>query len=345
VNAPALVTAPCFSARLVRPFVRLLRGYPQIPQEGLDELEAFDPDTRVPIATIHELLAGAEFLTGDPDLGLKAARLIAPGDYGVLEYAARSAATWRGACDALWRYMRLVNDALCYSVQEEGELAQLRLDSKVALPRASADFQSAAFYVSVAYWWPDNFQPDLEVCFLHPRPADVSEYERTFPTGRLRFEAPFNGFVFPKEYLELPVQGADPHLHAVLRKHADAMLAELPRAQSLTERARDLVVKELAGGTPTLGHVARRLALSERTLARRLDEEGTTFKALLEDSRRRLSLRYVRESELAFGEIAFLLGFSQTAAFYRAFRRWTGQTPLEWRRAPVDPSAGPRTSQ
>ena len=74
--------------------------------------------------------------------------------------------------------------------------------------------------------------------------------------------------------------------------------------------------------------------MSERSLARYLHEEGTTFSALLEDLRRRMALRYVRNSELSFSEITFLLGFSQAAAFYRAFRRWTGQTPREFRLAP-----------
>lgn len=74
--------------------------------------------------------------------------------------------------------------------------------------------------------------------------------------------------------------------------------------------------------------------MSERSLARYLQEEGTTFSALLEDLRRRMALRYVRHSELSFSEITFLLGFSQAAAFYRAFRRWTGQTPREYRLSP-----------
>jgi AraC-like DNA-binding protein len=338
VSAALDVKTPCFVIRLVRPFVRLLRNDPRIPQEGLDELAAIDPDTRVPIATIHELLAGAELLINDPDLGLKAARLIEPGDYGALEYAARSAATWRDACDALGRYMRLVNDALRFSMIEDGEVVIVRLDSTLVLPRISADFQAAAFHISGSHWWPPDLKPIYEVLFTHPRPPDIREYERTFVDGKLRFDASFSGFVFQRAYLDLPMQGADPALHAVLRKHADAMLAELPRAETLTERVRDLLTKELAGGTPTLGHIARSVAMSERTLSRRLDEEGTNFKALLDDLRRRLSLRYVHKSELAFSEIAFLLGFSQTAAFYRAFRRWTGQTPLEYRRAPIEPS-------
>jgi AraC-like DNA-binding protein len=158
-----------------------------------------------------------------------------------------------------------------------------------------------------------------------------------------RFGAPFNGFSAPARYLSMPVQGADPNLHALIRKHAEAMLAELPRAHSLTERVRALLAEQLANGAPSLGQIARHVSMSERTLARHLEDEGTTYKALLEDLRRRLARRYVRRSELPFAEIAALLGFSQAAAFHRAFRRWTGRTPLEYRRSLLDPEGAVNT--
>jgi AraC-like DNA-binding protein len=339
---PTDTSQPCFSARLILPFVRLLRREPSFPPQALEGLADVDPDARIPIAIVQELLTGALYLTSDEDLGLKAAREIVPGDYGAVEYAARSAATWGEAANAVGRYMRLINDALQFSLTCEGERAFVHLDSQVPLLRASADFQSAAFHVSAMRFWP--FQnPEFEVWFTHAAPANSLEYERTFPGARrLRFEAPFNGFTFPSEYIDLPMPGADPALHALITKHAAAMLAELPSAQNLTARVRDLLAKELAGGTPSLTHVARRLGMSERTLERHLEEEGTAFKLQLEDLRRRLALRYVRRSELPFSGVAVLLGFSQAAAFHRAFRRWTGQTPLEYRKAvlvPADPSS------
>jgi AraC-like DNA-binding protein len=327
-----------YSVRLVHPFVRLLRREPAIPPEGLDELEKLDPDERVPISVVHELLAGAILLTGDEDIGLKAAREIAPGDYGAVEYAARSAPTWGEAANAVGRYMRLINDALRFSLVTEEDRAYIHLDSLVPLPRASADFQSGAFHMSATHFWMGE-PPRFEVWFTHAQPGDLREYERTFPGAvRLRFDAPFNGFAVPRDYVDLPVPSADPKLHALIRKHAEAMLAELPRAENLTERVRDLLAKELAGGTPTLGHIARKVAMSERTLERHLEEEGTVFKSLLDDLRRRLALRYVLRSELPFSELAFLLGYSQAAAFHRAFRRWTGQTPLEYRKAGAGPA-------
>lgn len=326
------MTSPlCYSARLLQPFVRYLQRDPQFTPELLAPLADVDPDSRLPIELVHELLAGALFMTGDPDLGLKAAREIMPGEYGAVEYAARSAATWREACETIGRFMHLLNDALQFSMRIEGERVFIELDSRVELPRAPADFQSAAFHISGSFVWPVDFQPDYEVWFSHPAPENVREYELTFVGAKLRFGAPYNGFVCPAAYLEMRPRSADPQLHVLISKQAESLLAELPRASSLADRVRDRLVQGLAGGSPMLRDIARSLAMSERTLSRRLEEEGTSFKELLEDLRHRMAMRYVRQSELSFSEIAFLLGFSQVSAFHRAFRRWTGQTPNEYR--------------
>jgi AraC-like DNA-binding protein len=323
----------CFSARLVLPFVRLLQGYPAFPRELLAKLEAVDPDQRLPVTTVHELLRGAIELTGDPDLGLKAAREIKIGDYGALEYAARSAESWGEACNVVGRYMRLVNDTLRFSLRYDGTHALIQLDSSVALPRAAADFQSGAFHISASHCWPKGVIPKFEVWFTHPRPEDTREYERTFVGGVVSFDAPFNGFVMAKRYLDLRAESADPMLHAVIRRHAEALMAELPRAQNSTEQVRDAIAKQLQGGTPSIENIARQLCVGQRTLGRRLEQEGTTFQELLDDLRRRLALGYVGASDLALSEIAFLLGYSQATTFHRAFKRWTSRTPLEYRRA------------
>jgi AraC-like DNA-binding protein len=325
---------PCYSARQVVPFVRLLRRYPSIPANMLERLAVLDPDARLPIATVHDLLRGAVAITGDPDLGLKAAREISSGDYGALEYAVRSSPTWGAACEVVGRYMRLVNDVLHFSLRTEGERTSIRMDTDVPLPRTAADFQVAAFHVSASFFRSADSAPQLQVWFTHAAPHDVTEYERTFGAGVVRFEAPFNGFHFPRQYLDSPVEGADPKLHEVIRKHVDNLVEQLPTARSLSVQVRDLIAKQLKGGTPSALDVARALAIGPRTLARKLEQEHTTFKQLLDDVRGQLATRYVGDSDLAFSEIAFLLGFSQSASFHRAFKRWTGKTPLEYRRVP-----------
>lgn len=301
-----------------------------VPEAVRAGLKTLDPDERVPISAAHQMLEAGVALTGEPALGLLAAQEISSGDYGAVEYAARSAATWGDACNVVARYMRLINEALRYTLYKKAGRAFIQLDSSVLLPRAAADFQSAAFVVSASRLW--QATPNYEAWFTHDRPHNSDAYAGAFPGGTPRFSAPFNGFVFDQHYLDAPVASADPQLHLLVRRHADALLADLPKVPSVTAQVRELLAKELSGGDPSVDNIARQLPLGTRTLERRLEEEGTTFKAQLDELRQRLALGYVAGSELALSEIAFLLGYSQAAAFHRAFKRWTAQTPLEYRR-------------
>jgi AraC-like DNA-binding protein len=318
---------------MVRPYARLFRRYPKLPAVFSEPLEALDPDERIPIVPLLEGLRAAVQITGDEDLGLKAAREIALGDYGAIEFMVNSAPSLRVAIQLLGRYLPLINDALEFSLRVDGDSASVQLDSSVVLPRAAADFQSAAFYLATLRRGEHMVDPSYEAWFSHPRPDNVDEYQRTFAPGRLHFDAPWNGFVFDARRLDQPLTSADPQLHDVLRKYADVLLAELPKAESQTERVRALITQQLAEGEPSAERIARTLHMSRRTLARKLEQEGTSFKDLLDDTRRRTALRYVGGHDLSMTEIAFLLGFSQSAPFHRAFKRWTGQTPLEYRRA------------
>ena len=155
---------------------------------------------------------------------------------------------------------------------------------------------------------------------------------RTFPNARLQFGATFNGFVFDAGLLEVRLPGADPGLHGVLRRHGDALLEALPKGDKVADKLRKLISQELSHGEPSASFAAHSLHMSGRTLARKLEREGTTFKAVLDDTRRVLALHYLAEHTVDVTEIAMQLGFAHTSAFFRAFRRWTGSSPLEYRR-------------
>jgi AraC-like DNA-binding protein len=226
----------------------------------------------------------------------------------------------------------VLSDALDYRLEIDGERALVRLESKVPLSRAAADYHASvthttqlvpfAFAVRDVEWW-----------FPHDAPADISEYEKTFGSAKLRFSAPAFAYCFDATLLKAPLPSADANLHLIVRKHAEHLLSELPRSRNLTEAVRELIVQELASGQPTAAQVAIRLRMNQRTLARRLQSEGTTFSALFDELRRGLALRYLLRQDLRISEVVFLLGFSEVATFYRAFRRWTGQTPVEYRRS------------
>lgn len=326
-------TDASYSIRLVRPFLRLLRGTTFIPASILDELERLDQDHRLPASIIHKMLEAMVSATGDPDIGLKGARARSPGDGGVLEYAISSASTAGDAIAAAGRYASLMTDALELRLEVVGPDAFVRLDNRVILPRAGMDFQVGAIYHAFSCIWAAGAGTSLRIFLSYPAPDDTSEYTRTFGTTPIEFGAPFSGFKFDAIWLSAKLASAESTLHDVILRHAEKALSELPRARKLTERVRSAILNELAGGNPSVAHVAPRLHMSARTLERRLEREGTTFSALLDDMRKGLALRYVGGQDLAFTEIAFLLGFSQVSSFHRAFKRWTSETPLSYRRS------------
>jgi AraC-like DNA-binding protein len=272
-------------------------------------------------------------MSGDPSIGLKAARECSPGDGGVLDYAISSASTVQDAIDTAVRYVRLVNDALELRFEIVGDDAILRLDNRVILPRPATDYQVGAMFRAFSHVWASGAGASLRVLFNYAAPDHTQEHALTFGDVPVHFAAPFSGFVFDAACLAGRLASADLRLHDMILQQAEKMLEELPRARGVTERVRSAILAELPGGNPSVSHVAPRLHMSPRTLERKLEREGTTFSSLLEDLRKRLALRYVSSHDLELTEIAFLLGFSQSTAFHRAFKRWTGDTPLKYRRA------------
>lgn len=139
--------------------------------------------------------------------------------------------------------------------------------------------------------------------------------------------------------LRRPVPAADAELSRIVTAHADGLLERLGSpAASWSDRVRRALLQGLDGERATLPAVARQLGLSERSLQRRLRDEGTGFAPLLDAVRHELALRWVGEGRLALGEVAYLLGFSEPSAFHRAFRRWTGTTPQAMRRGAAQPA-------
>ncbi len=323
---------PSYAVQLLRPFWTVMRRYPEIPVEMIDRSEREFAVGRMPIAIAHELLRGAVVLTGDEDMGLKAARETAVGHFEVLEYVGASAATWGESAETFFRYAKLVNDAADFHLERHGDRAHIVLDSTVPLTRVTADFQAAAYYVAISRWV-DPTPRETEVWLTHEEPADTSEYRATFGETPVRFSAAHDGLIFAASHLDIPLRTADPSLHRVLSAHADQLLAELAPGDSVVERVRSYILATMGEGRASAEDAARQLGMSRRTLTRRLGEQDLTFTQLLTDVRKRAATHYLEESEHSVEDIAFLLGFSESPPFVRAFKRWTGSPPLEYRRS------------
>ena len=117
----------------------------------------------------------------------------------------------------------------------------------------------------------------------------------------------------------------------MLDRHAEELLAKYPPRDSLIDQVRNVIADEFRGGEPSLERIADHLGLTPRTLQRKLQELGTSYNDVLDQMRRQLAERYLREPQMAICEVAYLLGFSESSSFHRAFKRWTGVTPKEFR--------------
>jgi AraC-like DNA-binding protein len=336
----AMMTAPVTqfrekrkAVRLLWPFVRILGATPaaerMLAKQGIGPADFARPDTRLSHRLVMDLLDAWMTCTGDATIGLRAGLSVEPGELETMEYAARSCPTFREAIHCSARYMHLLNEAADVSLVEHGDVALWRftVTDGVLQSRAANDFVLAcAGKFSRRYARID--EPPLEVHFMHQAPANLTCYER-FHSRALKFGMPHNGFLFSRALLDRPMVRAHAGLHVAFDSYARELSGRL--RSGVRSRAREIVSDQLGSSEMCMESVAAALAMSVPTLRRRLEDEGTTFTGLVDDVRRELAERYLRDPECSISEIAFKLGFAHAPAFHKAFRRWTGVTPSEHR--------------
>ena len=292
-----------------------------------------DPDSRIPFAKLVSLYEQAAALTGDDAFGLHVGETVDPKAFDVLGYSVINSPTFGAALDRVVRYNFTWTDGSGFAVQIGDMTTRIiykYLDDSLAECRHDAEMTLAAIAVlgrliTDADWVPNS------VSFQHDQPPNTAEHERIFRCPVL-FNARENEFLFNSSTLELPIVRADPGLCAVLDRHAEELLAKYPHEDTLIERLRIIIKEELNGGDASLERVSEQLGMSGRTLQRKLRDHGTSHQELLDQMRQDLAMRYLREPEMAICEVAYLLGFSESSALHRAFKRWTGMTPSEFRR-------------
>jgi AraC-like DNA-binding protein len=301
------------------------------------------PTERIEVEAIDRLLAAAIPLVADPAFGLLAARCWHPANLGVLGHAWLSSSTLRTGLARLARYSAIVGQRAVV------ELEDVRRGLKVrfwALRGNPADVPVAAFMVDVA------MAVILDMCRMNAgaalrplaaslrrrRPASAEPYERFFGC-EVAFGAEENAFILPRDEADHPLPSSNRQLAAVF----DAMLTEqLGRLEKsdIVARCKAAVLGHFASGELSAEEAAKELHMSPRTLQRKLADARTTYQRLVDDTRRDLALRYIEDPARSVTDITFSLGFSQPSAFTRAFRRWTGATPSDYRARRAGAAAG-----
>lgn len=313
-----------------------------LAQFGLDALRLATPDARLSIARYMRLGHAASQLTGNPGLGLRMGDCRLLSHVGLAGSAAAQAPTVREAARTLLRFEPLYasNYRGHSSFVEDASGAWLRFYS------ISPYNDYNRFVVdSVLYGWVRQLGSVAGQC-LPIQALDIefdappyAEQYRAMLQVEVRFGAAENRVRLSRASLDLPNPQHCPSTWQLLLQLCETQLQERLRNRSVRERVSDVLGPLLANASkpddfnsPTLAVVARQLNLPAWTLRRQLQEENTQFRSVLNETRRDLALTYIRDTELAFGEIAYLLGFTSAEAFQRAFRRWCATTPGEYRR-------------
>lgn len=298
---------------------------------GLDPALLADPHARVPHSLLLRAWEEIPALVGDDAFGLHAAELVGAMPYNVVDYVCAQGPTLREAIARLLRYQRLYVEDVELALALAGDEATLsmRLRSAPCAPRHLAEFITATWQQRARVLAGRTFGL-RRATFQHAAPADIEPHRRVYGAP-LGFRAATNSLVFHADILDLPVLGADPSLGALLERHAAEQLARLPARDDLVQRVKAQLLRALPGEVPAIDATARALGSGARTLQRALKAEGTTFQQVVDEVRRDLALAHLRDPQRTVSEVAFLVGFTEVAAFTRAFRRWTGEVPSAYR--------------
>ena len=291
----------------------------------------------IPCAVFARLLDRAAAASGDRDFGLHFGARFDPKNIGALAYAVFNSPTVSDAVETVGRYIHLHNEAAQVSLREEAnELNYLQYDLKnlgFEEPRQFVEYGMAVALKTLRLMVGSQWNP-REVHFAHEAPADISEHREFFRSPVL-FACSNTALVIEREFCSQPIPAADSKLLRVLRPYLENQLRQLPKEDQRLALIRRKIADNINAGHPDLPHVAKAMACSSRTLQRQLNNCGIDFRTLVDDTRKRLALNYLKDTDHTLSQIAFLLGYSEVSAFNRSFKRWTGKTPLHYRRRGV----------
>ncbi|MCX2982922.1 AraC family transcriptional regulator [Halieaceae bacterium IMCC14734] len=280
------------------------------------------------------LLEAAVEATGDPGLPLRLGQRVGIDSYGTFGFALMSCANQRESIELLLRYGKVFFEPTWESQEHDGGL--LLLMSITQGTPAQQQLVTELCFSQLSFIGRSLLRAPIqgaEVHFTFPKPSNASIYQSILD-AKITFGALRNQLFLPASVLDTPVKTANKSDHVVFHQQCEEMLRGLNSVEPITAAVRQLLIQS-AGDFLDIAQVAERLHVSERTLRRRLEAESTSFRATFEEVRDLLAREYLAETELTVAEIAHLLDYSETVNFRRAFARWNGATPSQYRQHQV----------
>ncbi|HZR35355.1 MAG TPA: AraC family transcriptional regulator [Nevskia sp.] len=308
-----------------------------LAEGGLDKARLADADAAIPLSALEAMLAAVSGRYSDPLMGLHLASDIQPATYGAIGYIMQACTTLGDALEVVTRYNGLLSNIGRTSLVPAPGLLQMRWECSVgsaALRRQATEYVFGSFVGLVRLLLPEQAGLLQAVHFAHPRPAGaelVREYFSFFKCP-VYFDKPVSSLFIAGAALKARLHHGDAFLKDVLDRHAQELLRQRGQKASLRDEVRHLVAAMIIDGVPTKDMVAQQLGLSARSLHRKLEEQGTGYREILDEVRLAIAQQRLRDPAESVSSIAAYLGFHSHQAFLRWYKQNTGRTPGEHRR-------------
>ena len=316
----------------------VMEKYNQYPTDAfkkaeLDPQVTFKAGRRYPIKKTVKLWKEAAGMIPDPCFGLSVAECWHPAHLGTLGYAMLASTTLRSALKRLIRFHKVVSDIPFATLREDQEeqLLVLTLTDRpddIYLPQLEDAILTLIMSILRM-----NYQRELNphiVTLKHEAPDCNHRYFEFFKAP-VKFGAPESSLALSLDVVDRRLIGGD----ELIAEFNDQLMSQYIKklGTNLTDRIKKVIIEHLPSGDATVENIAEELGISVRTLQRQLQEEGTNFLNLLHETRRELAKMYISNRSMDLSEVAFLLGFSELSTFSRSFKKWTGKSPVQYRRA------------
>lgn len=305
-----------------------------LERAGIARETLADSRSRLPKRRFQVLWRAASQALGDPAIALRVATTVRPSTLGVIGHLGSASPSVRNAFESVQRLTPLLWEDFECGLETRGDAAFFRCGSVRSSASAEDRFTreyAVALTVAMSRSRSSEGAGPIEARFSYPAPPYAEEYDRILQLP-VRFDAGEDGVLLPTAMVDAANPVADAGLIELLERYAAEQLAGIAAATRFCDRVRACVRAAQPAGCLTATEVAQRLSVSPRTLRRRLSEEGSSYREIVDEVRADLARHHLAREKRDIDDVALMLGFSDQSAFTKAFRRWTGRTPAEFAR-------------
>jgi AraC-like DNA-binding protein len=302
-----------------------------LSEAGITDFLPDDPVGRTPFDDVVRLWEVSSKRTQDRMIGVNASKYAPFGAYKVVDYMMPTGQTPREGISKSLRYYPLINKGLHLQVNfdgKDGYIEMQNLSDPDVIPFQYVDFVFALISARIRISSLLDQTP-AEIQLTCREPADSRGYDDFFRT-RVRFRQRSNRMVFERQYLDNPLPNSDAGLFEMLDSHARCLVKKRPPERDVLYELSRILRANLPTGGFDLNRSARTMGMSRRSLQRKLNKQGVTYRQILDKIRCEVSVSLLKKEDIGVEEIGFLVGYSEKRAFQRAFKQWTGTTPRKY---------------